>query len=64
MSSTQASAMRPTVNTVSVGFPENPNPGSDGITTSNASSAEPPWATGSVSGPMSRKKSMTELGQP
>jgi hypothetical protein len=40
--------MRDTVHPVSVGFWENPNPGSDGTTTSNESSASPPNETGSA----------------
>ena len=36
----------------------------DGMTTSNASSAFPPYLTGSVSGPMSLVCSSTEPGQP
>ena len=34
------------------GLPENPYPGSDGITRWNASAARPPRAVGSVSGSM------------
>src|SRR3981081_4873897 len=49
---------------VAVGFPENPQPGIDGTTTSNASSASPPCAVGSVSGPTTFSISMTEPGQP
>ncbi len=49
---------------MTVGFPENPWPGSEGITTSNASSAFPPKAVGSVSGPMIFSCSMIEPGQP
>src|SRR3982750_2766812 len=48
----------------SVGRSEKPKPGSEGITTSNASSALPPCAVGSVSGPMSLICSKTEPGQP
>ncbi|MNT45419.1 hypothetical protein D3C72_1820040 [compost metagenome] len=47
---------------VDVGFPENPWPGLDGITTLNASDAWPPWAVGSVSGPMIFSCSITEPG--
>ena len=36
----------------------------DGSTRSNASSARPPWAVGSVSGPTVSSSSMTEPGQP
>ncbi len=39
-----------------------PKPGIDGMTTENASSALPPWATGSVSGPIMSRKSMIEPG--
>ena len=49
---------------VRVGLPLKPNPGSDGHTTWNASDADPPWATGSVSGPMTFRNSSTEPGQP
>ena len=47
-----------------VGLPEKPWPGSDGMTTWNASSAVPPCAVGSVSGPMTFICSMIEPGQP
>ena len=47
-----------------VGFPENPYPGIDGITTSKASAALPPCAVGSVSGSMIFSCSMIEPGQP
>ena len=43
-------------------LPRSRSPGRDGITTSNASSALPPWAVGSVSGPMTSSISMTEPG--
>ena len=56
--------MRGTVHPVSVGLPENPNPGSDGTTTSNESAASPPNETGSVSGPISFRNSTIEPGQP
>jgi len=56
--------MRDTVHPVCVGLPENPNPGSDGTTTSNESAASPPNETGSVSGPISFRKSTIELGHP
>ncbi len=49
---------------VAVGVPENPWPGSDGITTSKASSALAPCAVGSVSGPTILSCSMIEPGQP
>ena len=49
---------------VPVGRPEKPKPGKDGMTTSKASSARPPCAVGSVSGPMILSCSMTEPGQP
>ena len=35
-----------------VGFPEKPWPGSEGMTTSKASAAVPPWAVGLVRGSM------------
>ncbi len=41
---------------------ENPNPGSEGTTTWNASSGLPPCATGSTSGPIIRVASTNELG--
>ena len=41
---------------------EKPNPGSDGMTTWNASSARPPCASGSTSGPIIRVDSTNELG--
>src|SRR6185437_14909481 len=56
--------MRVTVHPVSVGLPENPNPGSDGTTTSNESAASAPDETGSVSGPVSFRNSTTEPGHP
>src|ERR1700722_7642596 len=56
--------MRDTVHPVSVGFWENPNPGSDGTTTSNESAASPPNETGSVSGPISFRNSTIEPGHP
>src|SRR5262245_7640761 len=43
--------MRSVPQPVSVGLPEKPKPGSDGRTRWNASSAVPPCAVGSVSGP-------------
>ena len=48
----------------SVGLPEKPWPGSDGITRSNASAAVAPCAVGSVSGPTIFICSMIEPGQP
>ncbi|MFC5140121.1 hypothetical protein ACFPK1_17905 [Actinomycetospora rhizophila] len=41
---------------------ENPNPGIDGTTTEKASCARPPWATGSVSGPMTSRNSAKDPG--
>jgi hypothetical protein len=64
MSSTHAAAIRVTDHPVSVGFCENPKPGSDGTTTSNESSTFPPNAAGSVSGPISFRNSAIEPGQP
>ena len=49
---------------VAVGLPEKPNPGSDGHTTWKASSARPPCAVGSVSGPMTLPNSTTDPGHP
>ena len=46
------------------GSAENPYPGIDGSTTWNASSARPPCAAGSVSGPTVSSSSITEPGQP
>ena len=46
------------------GLPLNPNPGSVGHTTWNASLALAPNATGSVSGSMTLPNSTTEPGQP
>src|SRR5690606_6311291 len=40
-----------------------PNPGIEGMTTWKASSARPPWATGSVSGPIMSRKSRNEPGE-
>jgi hypothetical protein len=49
---------------VSVGLPEKPYPGIDGITRWNASASVPPCAVGFVSGSMIFSCSMTEPGQP
>ena len=49
---------------VLLGLPEYPWPGIDGITTSKASAALPPWAVGLVSGSMICSSSMTEPGHP
>ena len=49
---------------VEVGLAENPWPGIDGMTTSNASDAFAPWAVGLVSGSMIFSCSMIEPGQP
>src|ERR687887_109825 len=56
--------MRPDSQASSVGSPEKPWPGSDGRTRWKASSARPPSAVGSVSGPMTSSSSTTEPGQP
>ena len=48
----------------SVVGPENPTPGTDGMTRWNASAGSPPWARGSVSGPMRSRYSTTDIGQP
>jgi hypothetical protein len=49
---------------LSLGLEENPNPGTEGTTTSKASSGEPPKREGSVSGPIASRNSKTEPGQP
>ena len=49
---------------VSVGLPENPWPGSDGITRWKASDALAPCAVGSVSGSMIFSCSIVEPGHP
>lgn len=46
------------------GFEEKPNPGSEGTTTSKASSGDPPWLAGSAKGPIASRNSITEPGQP
>ena len=43
---------------------ENPWPGIDGITRWKASAGSPPWARGSLSGPMRSMNSTIEPGQP
>ena len=48
----------------SAGCDEKPKPGIDGITRSNASSAAPPCAVGSDSGPITSSISMIDPGQP
>ena len=60
----QARAMRGTSQPGAVVLPENPYPGSDGITTSNASDALPPCAVGLVSGSMIFSCSMIDPGHP
>ncbi len=47
-----------------VGLSLKPYPGNDGQTMWKASAASPPWAMGSVSGPMTLRNSMIEPGQP
>ncbi len=47
-----------------LGFDEKPKPGREGITTSNASAADPPWLAGSVSGPMAARTATMEPGHP
>src|SRR5262245_11717452 len=64
MSLAIVTAIRPEFQPFSRGLPENPNPGSDGQTTWNASSGLPPWAAGSVSGPITLWNSYTDPGQP
>ena len=49
---------------VSVGLPENPWPGNDGMTRWKASAALAPWAVGSVNGSMIFSCSTVEPGQP
>ena len=49
---------------VSVGFPENPWPGSEGITRWKASDALAPCSVGSVSGSMIFSCSIVEPGHP
>src|SRR5947208_1982598 len=56
--------IRGNVQSPSVVGPENPNPGSAGITTWNASEAWPPYDTGSVSGPIRSRNSTIDPGQP
>ena len=60
----RAAAIRPLFQPASRVGPEKPKPGSEGTTTSKASSALPPWATGSVSGPITSRNSTIEPGQP
>src|SRR5437762_7603570 len=64
MSSAQARAVRPRSQPTSTGSPEKPYPGREGSTRWKASSALPPCAVGSVSGPTESIISMTEPGQP
>ena len=64
MSSAQALAVRTRSQPTSAGSPEKPYPGSEGSTRWKASSALPPCAVGSVSGPTESIISMTEPGQP
>src|SRR5207244_9875278 len=64
MSSAHARAMLTGCQPGAVGLPENPYPGSDGITTWNASATVPPNAVGFVSGSMIFSCSMIEPGQP
>ena len=64
ISSAKAPATRNRLPHPSVAGVEKPYPGSDGITTSKAWAGSPPWLRGSVSGPMTRRNSTGELGQP
>src|SRR3954462_2204453 len=64
MSSAQALAVRTRSQPTSAGSPEKPYPGREGSTRWKASSALPPCAVGSVSGPTESIISMTEPGQP
>jgi FixJ family two-component response regulator len=43
---------------------ENPYPGKDGTTTSKASAGSPPWAPGSLNGPITFRYSQNVQGQP
>ena len=43
---------------------EKPYPGSEGTTTSKASAGSPPWAAGSVRGPITWRRSQYVQGQP
>jgi hypothetical protein len=56
--------VRPGSHPTNVGAAEKPSPGSDGSTRLNASSAVPPCAVGSVSGPTTPSSSITDPGQP
>ena len=49
---------------VTVSGVEKPKPGSEGTTTSKASAGSPPWAAGSLSGPITLWKSQNVHGQP
>ena len=64
ISTAQARAVRTGSQPVAVGLPENPCPGSDGMTTWKASASVPPYPVGSVSGSMTFSCSMIEPGQP
>src|SRR5262249_5081515 len=64
MSSAHAFAVRPSSQPSSDGSPESPYPGTDGSTRWKASSALPPCAVGSVSGPIVSRGSITEPGRP
>jgi len=62
MSASYVRATRAMVQPRSTTGVENVNPGGDGTTTENASSARPPCETGSVSGPIMSRKSTNEPG--
>ena len=64
MSSAQARAVLSRSQPISTGSPEKPYPGREGSTRWKASSALPPCAVGSVSGPTESINSITEPGQP
>ena len=64
MSAAQALATRALFQPGSCVGPENAYPGTDGITTSNASAASPPCRVGSVSGPIRSRNSTDVEGQP
>jgi hypothetical protein len=64
ISSARARAVRPGPQPAVAGLPEDPQPGSDGITRWKAPAAPAPGAAGSASGSMILSCSMTEPGRP
>ena len=64
MSVAQRSAVRWQFTPVAARGLDHPNPGSDGTTTSNASSGSPPDAPGSVRGPITSWNSQNVHGHP